>query len=615
MRVSHNGLSTEELLAEINRLREVAERAEARAADAARARDVAQASLEEEQCYGTVLRLPPLPPRHLDGRGYIDGTQYPNLSLVETIYPTDGGSVMHVAIEGDALTATSVIRASGTMVDLVIVQPDRAPKDDLHSFLANVSADLHSAKGALSPTGSVFLLVEARLVDRYTEIGNYIFGAENAHNPMMWKKNTNPTNTKNLLGKLMDSFYCILGWHGSQGAARPALDQAEGERLGLSDDKGKYRLALEQQVAKGDFGWSGSAVFDILGVSPKGGNSWKRSSKSVQQDIDNGVIEVRDGSVYRRVYEGESVRGFSGDITDQVRYEYDSFTMLDGPEFPSMATASKALTKKIGAHPLRGIVPVGVVKFLVRKFAPRGDETVLDFYAGSGTLLEAVSLQNAQDGGRRRAILVEQRIPMQMPDEVKSMMSAIIIPRARTVLPGDQGLHVFVSSSISTSKVKIARETSVAEGNMEKIMSSQPALTAISVMREAFAPTVVESASGKTVMVDHHSRKVVLVWGNARTVEASILGSNMLSEAKDISAQFPDYERVVYFADGESASSRTPSANAIRVLSSIPGWRMELPGMDYVRELESQRGDLIAARRTSTTSDYAALENRIRFGK
>ncbi|MFO0747635.1 MAG: DNA methyltransferase [Myxococcota bacterium] len=41
------------------------------------------------------------------------------------------------------------------------------------------------------------------------------------------------------------------------------------------------------------------------------------------------------------------------------------------------------------------------------RLTTRGDDRVLDFFAGSGTTGHAVLTQNAQDGGARRFVLVQ----------------------------------------------------------------------------------------------------------------------------------------------------------------------------------------------------------------
>ena len=78
--------------------------------------------------------------------------------------------------------------------------------------------------------------------------------------------------------------------------------------------------------------------------------------------------------------------------------------------------------------------PVRLVERILR-IATRPDDTVLDFFAGSGTLGHAVARLNAEDGGRRRFILVSntERSDAQ-PD--KNLCRDVCAERVRRVMQG-----------------------------------------------------------------------------------------------------------------------------------------------------------------------------------
>lgn len=590
-----------------------------------RERDASRAMLEEEQCYGVSLRLPPVPPRHVDGLEYIEGNQYPMLNLTESIIPSGGeGRVMHLAIEGDALSVIATVGASGgDPVDLIIVQPDGLiPKDELGDRLASFSADLQLAKSVLAPTGSIFLFVESEMIHRYKEIGDHIFGESNAHPFMAWKKKTNAQNTGAEKGKIADSLYAILGWHGESGAVRPVLDRTTDDGAYSNfDERGCYRILREQQVRQGSYGYGESAVFSILGVSPKPGHSWKRDEEDVLRDISAGIIEVRGGAVYKRVYkdDDQSVKAFGSDITSASELEEDDSDLpviLDGKVFPSMATASTALTKMVGKHNLRGILSVGVVKFLVRKFTPRGDERVMDFYAGSGTLLEAVASLNSKDGGSRQAIVSNERavVTMGSDDENRDIVRGVIVPRARLVLDESQGLYVMALGSISVKKLRQVKRSQIADWKSEAILTTQPALLGIALLRERIVPSSVEVNSRCSVIVDDAGKRVILVWSNANTAEVSLLGESMIGASERLSLEYPGYERSVYFADRNTESSKYLSIDAENVIGRMRGWKATLPCMEYASTMDANRDGLILARRTSTVEMYADHKRRIQYG-
>ena len=67
--------------------------------------------------------------------------------------------------------------------------------------------------------------------------------------------------------------------------------------------------------------------------------------------------------------------------------------------------------------------------------SPDGSDLVLDFFAGTGSMMDAVFQQNAEDGGKRRCILVQLPEPLE-GGEVAGWTSIADITRARLVGAG-----------------------------------------------------------------------------------------------------------------------------------------------------------------------------------
>ena len=74
---------------------------------------------------------------------------------------------------------------------------------------------------------------------------------------------------------------------------------------------------------------------------------------------------------------------------------------------------------QIGSHEMTALgipfdypKPSTLIKFLCEVSQSRGEDVVLDFFAGSGTTGDAVMAKNAEDGGRRRYILVQLPEPL-----------------------------------------------------------------------------------------------------------------------------------------------------------------------------------------------------------
>ncbi|NNC12928.1 site-specific DNA-methyltransferase [Planctomonas sp. JC2975] len=92
-------------------------------------------------------------------------------------------------------------------------------------------------------------------------------------------------------------------------------------------------------------------------------------------------------------------------IRTKVR-DVDGMTMKDVVIGPNTITGQRDLDE-LGLHRLfDNPKPVSLLRTLVA-VTTSGDDLVLDFFAGSGTTAQAVMEQNADDGGRRRFVLVQ----------------------------------------------------------------------------------------------------------------------------------------------------------------------------------------------------------------
>ncbi|MHA7987784.1 site-specific DNA-methyltransferase [Rathayibacter sp. CAU 1779] len=92
-------------------------------------------------------------------------------------------------------------------------------------------------------------------------------------------------------------------------------------------------------------------------------------------------------------------------IRTKVR-DVDGMTMKDVIIGPNTITGQRDLDE-LGMHRLfDNPKPVSLLRTLIA-VTTSGDDLVLDFFAGSGTTAQAVMEQNADDGGRRRFLLVQ----------------------------------------------------------------------------------------------------------------------------------------------------------------------------------------------------------------
>jgi len=77
--------------------------------------------------------------------------------------------------------------------------------------------------------------------------------------------------------------------------------------------------------------------------------------------------------------------------------------------------------------------PTALIKKLIEQ-STSANELVLDIFAGSGTTLDAVLQQNAEDGGKRRCILVQMAEPLDADNAEFSDIAQVARTRIRAAL-------------------------------------------------------------------------------------------------------------------------------------------------------------------------------------
>lgn len=78
--------------------------------------------------------------------------------------------------------------------------------------------------------------------------------------------------------------------------------------------------------------------------------------------------------------------------------------------------------------------PVGLIQHFIKIANLKNDITVLDFFAGSGTTLEAVSKLNQEDGGKRKCILIQKPEELSSKKTNFSSISELCYKRIKIVL-------------------------------------------------------------------------------------------------------------------------------------------------------------------------------------
>jgi adenine-specific DNA-methyltransferase len=120
---------------------------------------------------------------------------------------------------------------------------------------------------------------------------------------------------------------------------------------------------------------------------------------------------------------------------DEIDDEYDSF--VAGGTSEGTALVRKILGNKDFPYPK----PLSLIKNLLAQ-ASQPNDTILDFFAGSGTTAHAVLALNAEDGGKRKFILCSStEATHKEPD--KNLCRDVCAERVRRVIKGANGKDGF----------------------------------------------------------------------------------------------------------------------------------------------------------------------------
>lgn len=142
----------------------------------------------------------------------------------------------------------------------------------------------------------------------------------------------------------------------------------------------------------------------------------KARLKELEQD--NRIWFGKDGT------NTPSVKTFLSEVADGVK----SGTLLPYETFGHTHKANEQLAALLGKGQFDNPKPVDLVYNLVRLASDSGNETIFDFFAGSGTTAHAVINLNREDGGKRKYILVE----------MGEHFNTVILPRIKKVVFSDK---------------------------------------------------------------------------------------------------------------------------------------------------------------------------------
>ena len=320
---------------------------------------------------------------------------------------------------------------------------------------------LKLARNLLKDDGVVFVSIADHEIHNLRAAMNEVFGEENFVACVIWQKVFAPKNSARHFSE--DHDYVVVYAKSADSWAPRLLPRSQEmeARYGNLDDDSRGSWASDNLTARNFYGAGTYPVICPSGrviEGPPPGTYWRVSKEKFDElNADKRIWWGADGNNMPRL------KRFLSDVQDgrvpQTLWTYDEVGHTQEAKKELIATVEFPNSDVVFDTPkptrlLRRILQIATT--------PESKDLVVDFFAGTGSTMDAVFQQNADDGGNRRCILVQLPEPLTGGESV-GWTSIADITKARLVgagkrqraedeaKAGDVGFRVF---KLDTSNIR-----------------------------------------------------------------------------------------------------------------------------------------------------------------
>lgn len=258
------------------------------------------------------------------------------------------------------------------------------------------------ARDLLSEDGAIFISIDDSEFSALKQMCDEIFGSENFVANLIWKSRQ-IIDSRNKTRASTDHEYVLIYAKSKEAYSLKGKEIDDSKYTNPDDDpRGPWMsnsiLGLANAIQRPNLHYpiTDPATGRKFPCPPDSG--WRYSRDTMIEKIaDSRIIfpASNSGRPREKKFRSElasEFTGFSSVLTKDVGYT------LNG---------SREVRDLFGYKCFEFPKPVSLLDVIVQQGAPRGDEIVMDFFAGSGTTAHAVMAANAKDGGRRSFLLVQ----------------------------------------------------------------------------------------------------------------------------------------------------------------------------------------------------------------
>jgi adenine-specific DNA-methyltransferase len=320
---------------------------------------------------------------------------------------------------------------------------------------------LKLAKNLLCEDGVVFVSIADHEIHNLRAVMNEVFGEENFVASVIWQKVYAPKNSARHFSEDHD-YIVIYAKDAEQWSPRPLPRTAEQDSHYSNQDndpRGVWRvdgMSARNFYSKGTYSITTPSGRRIDG--PPSGRYWVYSEEKFRElDKDGRIWWGVDGN------NQPGVKRFLSEVgqgrVPQTLWTYEEVGHTQEAKKELIATVDFPNSDVVFDTPkptrlLRRILQIAT--------SPESNDLIVDFFAGTGSTMDAVFQQNAEDGGNRRCILVQ--LPEPLPGAESAGWTSIAdITKARLrgagkrvkenspLFKGDVGFRVF---KLDTSNIR-----------------------------------------------------------------------------------------------------------------------------------------------------------------
>ena len=320
---------------------------------------------------------------------------------------------------------------------------------------------LKLAHSLLREDGAIFVSIADHEVHNLRAAMNEVFGEENFIATVIWQKVYSPKNSARHFSEDHD-YIVIYAKNAETWTPRLLPRTAEMEARYSNpdnDSRGVWKagdLSARNYYGEGTYPITTPSGRKLAGPPP--GNYWRvAKTKFDDLDADNRIWWGFDGTnvpaIKRFLTEVKAGR------VPQTLWTYDDVGHTQEAKKELMAAVTFPNSDSVFDTPK----PTRLIRRILQlATSPDSPDIVVDFFAGTGTTMDAIYAQNAEDGGQRRCILVQLPEPLAGAESVgwtsiadvtkeRIRSAGVKNQQANGLLTGDVGFRVF---KLDTSNIR-----------------------------------------------------------------------------------------------------------------------------------------------------------------